>query len=99
MSGTGIPRVLRALLLGAALLLPGGAAAAQGATAVIEGRVTDVANGRGLENVQVSVDGTQLGGLTNAQGNFRITGVPVAGARRRRWSGSGRWGTTARRGP
>ena len=79
MSGSGIPRVLRALLLGAALLLPGGAAAAQGATAVIEGRVTDVANGRGLENVQVSVDGTQLGGLTNAQGSFRITGVPVAG--------------------
>jgi TonB-linked SusC/RagA family outer membrane protein len=71
--------VLKALLLGAALLLPGGVAAAQGATAVIEGRVTDVASGRGLENVQVSVDGTQLGGLTNAQGNFRITGVPVAG--------------------
>jgi len=72
--------VLRALLLGVAVWLPGGAVSAQGATAVIEGRVTDAANGRGLENVQVSVDGTQLGGLTNAQGSFRITGVPVAGS-------------------
>lgn len=60
-----------------ALAVPLASASAQGTTAIVEGRVTDAANSRPLENVQVSIDGTTLGGMTNAQGNYRITGIPV----------------------
>ena len=60
-----------------ALAVPLASASAQGATAIVEGRITDAANSRPLENVQVSIDGTTLGGMTNAQGNYRITGIPV----------------------
>lgn len=55
---------------------------AQETTAIIEGRVTDASNGRALESVQVTIDGTQLGALTNAQGGYRIVGIPVAGGTR-----------------
>ena len=62
-----------------ALAVPLARVSAQGATAIAEGRVTDAANSRPLENVQVSIDGTTLGGMTNAQGNYRITGITVTG--------------------
>ena len=52
---------------------------AQEGTAIIEGRVTDAANNRPIENVQVSIDGTTLGGLTNAQGAYRIVGDTGSG--------------------
>ena len=54
---------------------------AQG-TGVIEGRVTDAQTQRPLEAAQVFIDGTTLGGLTNAQGTYRITGIPITGASR-----------------
>jgi TonB-linked SusC/RagA family outer membrane protein len=47
------------------------------AAGVIEGRVTDVSNGRALEAAQISVIGTTLGAATNATGAFRVTGVPA----------------------
>ncbi len=62
-----------------ALSLPLGSGYAQGA-AIVEGRVTDAATARPLENVQVSIDGTQLGAMTNAQGGYRISGIPMSGA-------------------
>lgn len=62
-----------------ALAVPLARSSAQGPTAIVEGRITDAANSRPLENVQVSIDGTTLGGMTNAQGNYRITGITVAG--------------------
>ena len=57
-------------------------AQAQNATAIIEGKVIDGANQRALEAVQVFISDTRLGGITNAQGTFRITGVPVPGGSR-----------------
>ena len=69
-------RTLAAVLLAA--MLPASRAIAQG-TAIVEGRVTDAASQRPLENVQVTIDGTQLGAMTNASGNYRITGIQVAG--------------------
>ncbi len=62
-----------------ALSLPLASGYAQG-TAIVEGRVTDAATARALENVQISIDGTQLGAMTNAQGGYRIAGIPMSGA-------------------
>ena len=68
-------RCVAALLL--ALAVPLARSHAQGATAIVEGRITDAVSQRPLENVQVSIDGTQLGAMTNASGTYRITGVPT----------------------
>lgn len=57
-------------------------AVAQGNTGIIEGRVVDQTTSRSIEAAQVFIDGTSLGGLTNAQGTFRITGIPITGASR-----------------
>ncbi len=54
---------------------------AQGATAIIEGKVEDGTSKRGLEAVSVFINETRLGALTNAQGTYRIVGVPVTGTR------------------
>ena len=68
-------RVLQAVAL--LLVIPIATGRAQGTTAMIEGRVTDATSLRALENVQVTIDGTQLGALSNAQGGYRITGIAV----------------------
>ncbi len=67
--------------VGAALLLATGPAAlqAQGA-GTIQGRAVEAETQRPLVGVQISVSGTQLGTLSEADGTFRIPGVP-AGAR------------------
>ncbi len=52
------------------------------ATAIIEGKVTDAASTRGLEAVSVFISDTRLGALTNAQGTYRIAGIPVTGGSR-----------------
>jgi TonB-linked SusC/RagA family outer membrane protein len=46
-------------------------------TATITGRVTSAESGQPLPEAQVSVVGTSLGGLTNAEGRYTITGVPL----------------------
>lgn len=62
-------------LLGLALLLGvPGLAAAQG---IVSGRVTDQANGNPLVGARVIVVGTSLTASTNAEGRYRITGVPA----------------------
>src|SRR5688572_23184909 len=50
---------------------------AQGATGVVEGRITEASTGRPLDNVQVVIAGTNLGGATNETGAYRIAGAPV----------------------
>jgi TonB-linked SusC/RagA family outer membrane protein len=65
----------RGSLLAAALLLGlAGAATAQG---ILSGRVTDQANGSPLIGARVVVVGTSLTASTNAEGRYRITGVPA----------------------
>lgn len=63
-----------ASFLAAALLAP--LAVGAQATGIIDGRVMDQSTGRPVESAQVSIEGTTIGALTNAQGAFRITGVP-----------------------
>ena len=50
------------------------------ATGVLEGRVFNRATGTNLELARVTVDGTALEAFTDADGQFRLAGVP-AGAR------------------
>ncbi|HYC51182.1 MAG TPA: SusC/RagA family TonB-linked outer membrane protein [Gemmatimonadaceae bacterium] len=73
--------ITRAMAL--AVLLAPAASAQSGGT--IRGRVVD-ASARPLQDVNVTVTGTRLGGMTNANGEFIITGVPAGtqqvGARR-----------------
>jgi outer membrane receptor protein involved in Fe transport len=57
--------------------LPARAARAQGGeTGTAAGRVTS-AEGGALSNVQVFVDGTNLGAITSASGAYQIAGVPA----------------------
>jgi TonB-linked SusC/RagA family outer membrane protein len=60
------------LLLGSA-----GSLAAQG---IVSGRVTDQANGSALVGARVVVVGTSLTASTNADGRYRIAGVPAGSA-------------------
>jgi TonB-dependent SusC/RagA subfamily outer membrane receptor len=46
-------------------------------TGVITGRVTEAGSGRPLSGVQVAVDGTRLGTLTNEEGRYLLQGVPA----------------------
>jgi len=47
------------------------------AVGTVVGRVTDAATGQGIATVVVSVEGTQLGATTGADGSFRIGNVPT----------------------
>ena len=49
-------------------------------TGTVRGRVTDAANGRPLGDAQVSVEGSRVGGVTNSNGDYTLTGV-AAGQR------------------
>lgn len=68
----------RACVLAAALLIPlvTRPAAAQ-STGRITGTVTDSASGRPISDVQVTVGGSRLGAVTDAQGRYSIGGVPT----------------------
>jgi TonB-dependent starch-binding outer membrane protein SusC len=54
--------------------------AAQTQTGTIRGRVTDASAGRGVSDAQVTVTGTRIGSVTNAEGEYTLSVVP-AGAR------------------
>ncbi len=73
-----IPSYVRsgAMSLAAALLTIPSLLFAQAATGSVRGRVTDAANGRGMAEVQVVVDGTRLGATTNANGDYTLNAVP-----------------------
>ncbi|MBL8981510.1 MAG: TonB-dependent receptor plug domain-containing protein, partial [Gemmatimonadetes bacterium] len=68
----------RSLLKLAALATLGlsASAFAQG-VGTVQGRVSDAASGRPLPDVQVQVTDSRLGAVTNAQGEFTITSVPI----------------------
>jgi TonB-dependent starch-binding outer membrane protein SusC len=76
-----VGRVLWTTGMLAGLSLFSTTARAQG-TAVIEGRVTDASSTRVMEAASVFITDTRLGAVTNAQGMFRIVGVPVPGGSR-----------------
>ncbi|MGI9179788.1 MAG: SusC/RagA family TonB-linked outer membrane protein [Longimicrobiaceae bacterium] len=59
----------------AAALVPAGAMAQERGT--IQGTVVEAATQRPLAGAQVTVSGTQLGTLSNAQGRFQIVNVPT----------------------
>ena len=50
---------------------------AQPNTGTVRGRVTEGAGGRGVPDAQVSVEGTRLGAITGANGDFTLAGVPL----------------------
>ena len=56
---------------------PAGAASPEGATGVVTGVVRDVASGRPLPFTQVHLPETRHGTLSDAEGRFRIEGVPA----------------------
>jgi len=55
--------------------------AAQSTNETVRGRVTDASNSRPIGDAQVLVEGTRIGGISNAAGDFTLTNVP-AGPRR-----------------
>ena len=59
----------------------GAAPAAGQATGTIRGTVTESAARQPIVGVQISIPGTRLGGLTDAQGVFRIANVPAGETR------------------
>jgi TonB-dependent starch-binding outer membrane protein SusC len=58
----------------ACLALSAGSVAAQG---TIRGRVVDAATSRPIADVQIVVTGSQMGALTNANGDYVVVNVPV----------------------
>src|SRR5438270_516188 len=66
----------RVILMAFAALVTAGPLAAQAPTSVVRGRVTE-AGGIPMDAAQVSIQGTTRGARTNAQGVYRILGVPA----------------------
>ncbi len=60
---------------------PGPDGAARTLAATITGTVTDQRSNQPLAGAQVSIVGTQSGGVTDPQGRYRIPGVPAGQAR------------------
>ncbi len=50
---------------------------AQTATGTVRGKVTDAANGRGLSEVQILVNGTRVGTISGANGEYTLVSVPL----------------------
>ncbi|MBI4626058.1 MAG: TonB-dependent receptor [Verrucomicrobia bacterium] len=59
-----------------AITAPGVAAAADRATGSISGRIQNVVSGQYLNNVRVSVKGTDLVAFTDQSGSYRLAGIP-----------------------
>ena len=72
----GIMRFGRFAIVAALLALGVPLAAQQTAGGAITGRVTDRVSGQPVSDVRVQIVGTQRGGLTRANGTYRIAGVP-----------------------
>src|SRR4051812_17336191 len=74
-----VPAALFRRVFFAALVLTGFLAAslpAQSNTGAVEGRVFNAATGSALANARVLVEGTTRDAVTDADGTFRITGIP-----------------------
>jgi TonB-linked SusC/RagA family outer membrane protein len=70
-------RALRVTPLAAAALLFLGSQGAAQQTGTITGSVVDVRSGRPLTGTEITVVGTRIGAITNAQGLYRIDAVPA----------------------
>ena len=70
--------LLAAATAAAMALAPVGRAAAQQNTGSIAGRVTEAGTGRAINEATISIVGTTRGARTDAEGRYRITGVPAA---------------------
>ncbi|MGI8484678.1 MAG: SusC/RagA family TonB-linked outer membrane protein [Thermomicrobiales bacterium] len=70
-------RVVFAFTLIACGTMLGTAVQAQGTGGSVTGRVTDARSGEPLAAATVTVQGTQLGGVTGQDGTYRIARVPV----------------------
>jgi TonB-dependent SusC/RagA subfamily outer membrane receptor len=68
--------VRRAMAIAIALSLSSLPLQAQ-STGTVRGRVTDAQAGRGLADAQVIVDGTRIGAITGANGEYTLSGVPA----------------------
>jgi TonB-dependent receptor len=68
-------------LLAGLFLFAGQAPAQIAATGTIEGRVLNTDNGKYLNNVRVTVDGTSLETFTDSTGLFRLSNVPAGAAK------------------
>ncbi|MFM9092951.1 MAG: carboxypeptidase regulatory-like domain-containing protein, partial [Verrucomicrobiota bacterium] len=80
MSTCPAPALVRLRLLVSALAaLWAGAGAAQAQT--VEGRVFNAATGLALAKARVTVEGTNVGVLTDETGRFRLTGLAAGEAR------------------
>src|SRR3954469_13711403 len=85
---TGDPRMSSSLVRRGALLsalalasfIHATSVRAQAATGVVRGHVTEGSGGRGIPEVQVTIAGTRIGAITNANGDFALGAVPT-GAR------------------
>ena len=60
-----------------ALLVPLGLEAQQPATGQVNGTITSAESGQPVPSVQISIRGTRLGAITNADGRYRILNVPA----------------------
>ncbi|TVR55421.1 MAG: SusC/RagA family TonB-linked outer membrane protein [Gemmatimonadales bacterium] len=66
-----------AIAMAAALLLALAPPASAQQTGTVQGSVVDAQSLRPLAGAQVTIPGTNLGGLTNAQGRFTVSAVPA----------------------
>ena len=66
-----------ALAAAAALALLGLAAPVQAQQGAVDGRVVDASNLQPIQGAQVTIQGTQLGALTDEDGRYRVRGVPA----------------------
>lgn len=69
------PTIFLAVAAAVFLALPA-AVHAQG-TGQVSGQVTSAANGQPMDGAQVVVQGTEIGGLTDADGQYSLRGVPT----------------------
>ncbi len=74
MQHTKLSRILKTVLAG--LVLTAASLSAQISTAKVEGTVRDKDTGNPLQGVQVIIEGTRLGNITNADGYYFILNVP-----------------------
>jgi hypothetical protein len=75
-------RSIRTGLFSLSVLLAAVAALAQSpATGIVEGRVSNPATGENIELVRITVEGTKLETFTDADGQYRLAGVPAGTVR------------------
>src|SRR5436309_418589 len=72
--------LLAAATAAAMTLVPCGQVIAQQNTGTIAGRVTEGEGQRPIPEAQISIVGTTRGARTDAEGRYRITGVPAGSA-------------------